>query len=268
MVTGYTLDDVECRMIESRVLIHRMRLTIAPSRERPVQLLVVLDPFLWLPAIITFVRALDQLEHAIPATTVVGVEHDTYGDHHAYWSRRARDFTPSQGTMPNTISTLPLLDGTGHAADFTAHLSNEVLPAVAGTRPEPEHRIVMGWSLSGLFTLATTIHAPAPGLFTRHIAVSPSLFWAGGALLADAETTRPSSDRIYLVAGAREEPETPLEDSQLVEDTRMITNLHRFAAQCRPDAVRIDIAPDAHHFTSGHHTLHRAIASTLAEGSR
>jgi len=72
----------------------------------------------------------------------------------------------------------------GRSADFRRYLQQEVIPFVEkGWRTSGESAL-MGESLAGLFVVETLLRQP--GLFDRYIAISPSLWWDGGALTREA----------------------------------------------------------------------------------
>jgi predicted alpha/beta superfamily hydrolase len=72
----------------------------------------------------------------------------------------------------------------GRSAEFRRHLEQEVIPFVEKGWRTSGDRTLMGESLAGLFVVETLLRQP--GLFDRHIAISPSLWWDGGALVREA----------------------------------------------------------------------------------
>ena len=93
---------------------------------------------------------------------------------------RSRDLTPLT-TDPKEAERVPEAGG---ADAFLEFLTGELLPWVeARYRTEP-FRILVGHSFGGLFNMHALLRAPDG--FQAHIAVSPSLWWSGSALLARA----------------------------------------------------------------------------------
>ncbi|MBC6981991.1 alpha/beta hydrolase [Caulobacter sp. 17J80-11] len=72
----------------------------------------------------------------------------------------------------------------GASADFRRYVADEVIPFVEARWRADGERAVMGESLAGLFVLETFLREP--GMFDRYVAISPSLWWDGGALAAEA----------------------------------------------------------------------------------
>lgn len=69
----------------------------------------------------------------------------------------------------------------GGSAAFRAFVRDELLPQIAARYRTSEERAIVGESLAGLFVLETCIQEP--DLFDTCIALSPSLWWNGGALV-------------------------------------------------------------------------------------
>ncbi|HEX8643278.1 MAG TPA: alpha/beta hydrolase-fold protein [Allosphingosinicella sp.] len=88
----------------------------------------------------------------------------------------------------------------GGADAMRAFLREEVRPFVEGRVRASGEDIVMGESLAGLFVVETLLRAP--DLFDSWIAISPSLWWNRGSLLAEAPALLPRHDarprRLYL----------------------------------------------------------------------
>lgn len=68
----------------------------------------------------------------------------------------------------------------GHSADFRRYIATEVIPLVEARYRTDGTRGVIGESLAGLFIVESAL--VEPGLFQRHAAVSPSLWWDGERL--------------------------------------------------------------------------------------
>jgi predicted alpha/beta superfamily hydrolase len=69
----------------------------------------------------------------------------------------------------------------GGSAAFRAFVRDELIPQIAARHRVGEERAVVGESLAGLFVLETCTQEPE--LFDTCIALSPSLWWNGGALV-------------------------------------------------------------------------------------
>ena len=94
----------------------------------------------------------------------------------------------------------------GGSAAFRRFLRDELMPQVAARYRTTDERAIMGESLAGLFVLETFFGEPE--LFTTYVAISPSVWWNGGRLVAEAETTlqagRWAGRTLYLTAADEE----------------------------------------------------------------
>jgi len=72
----------------------------------------------------------------------------------------------------------------GQSERFRRFIAQEVLPFVEGRFRTGGDTALMGESLAGLFVVETFLKAPE--MFDRYVAVSPSLWWDGGRLAAQA----------------------------------------------------------------------------------
>lgn len=68
----------------------------------------------------------------------------------------------------------------GGAAKFRAHIAQEIIPFIESQYRTSDRRVVIGESLAAFWITDTFLNAP--GLFTDHIAISPSLWWDEMAL--------------------------------------------------------------------------------------
>lgn len=129
---------------------------------------------------------------AVPPFIVVGVA-NTPGriEEYTAWPQRLRD-----GSVRG-----------GGAAGYARFLIEAVKPAIDAryrTRPEREHTAVGGSSLGGLLSIWLLLKAPQ--VFGAGLVVSPSVWWAGEAILAEvaaAPATLPRP-RIWLDIGTAE----------------------------------------------------------------
>lgn len=111
-----------------------------------------------------------NLQMGMPAAIVVGIANID----------RKRDFTfPSE--IPELKEKYPT---TGHSAPFIDFLQKELKPFVEKKYSNNPRSIFIGQSLGGL--LASEIILKRPGLFSRYIIISPSLWWNDESLLNEA----------------------------------------------------------------------------------
>ncbi|MBW6398764.1 alpha/beta hydrolase [Roseomonas sp. HJA6] len=186
-------------------------------------------------------------------------------------NRRTFDYTPAAD--PATLGERP--DGgawteTGGADAFIEVLETQVKPLLAGLAPiDPARQALFGHSLGGL--LALHLLLTRPEAFARIVAVSPSLWWNGGALLRDLEARHASLPanraRVMIAVGGEEEPpETPGEDPHAARrrSHRLITNARAFADRLPADVFRI--LPEENHGSAVHAALGPALRFALPAG--
>lgn len=90
---------------------------------------------------------------------------------------RRRDLTgPTRIASDSAIA--PVVGG---SAAFRSFVRDELMPHIEGRYRTTDERAIIGESLAGLFVVETLLLEPA--LFRSYIAVDPSLWWNGGALL-------------------------------------------------------------------------------------
>src|SRR5436853_327354 len=99
----------------------------------------------------------------VPEMIIVGI---TYaGDNPNYDALRAMDYTPAAESRN---------PGSGDAPKFLAFLKKELVPFIeTNYRADPAHRILMGSSLGGLFTLYAMFTEPT--FFSGYISASPAV---------------------------------------------------------------------------------------------
>lgn len=109
---------------------------------------------------------------------------------------RQHELTPA-ATDPRFAQGFPQAGG---AADFRRFIAEEVRPFVEARYPAAPRSALIGESLAGLFVVDTMLEAPT--LFDDYIAISPSLWWDGGRVAAEASAklTAPQleSRRLYM----------------------------------------------------------------------
>jgi len=104
-------------------------------------------------------------------------------------------------TTPSSVAAdRARLPSAGGAAAYRRFLATELKPWVAAHFRTDGRSAIIGESLAGLFVLQTFLEAP--DAFDDYIAVSPSLWWNGGALAgeaaADLRRGRFAGKRLFL----------------------------------------------------------------------
>ena len=95
-------------------------------------------------------------------------------------TQRRRDLTgPTRFAADSAIA--PRVGG---SAAFRRFLREELIPAVGARYRTTGERAIVGESLAGLFVVETFLADPA--LFDHYVALDPSVWWNGGALLDSA----------------------------------------------------------------------------------
>jgi predicted alpha/beta superfamily hydrolase len=141
------------------------------------------------------VNSVDSLiaRHAIRPVIVVGIPN----------TERRRDLTgPTRLHSDSAIA--PRVGG---SAAFRAFIRDELMPAVAARYRITGERAIVGESLAGLFVLETFLREPV--LFTHYVALDPSVWWNGGALVDSAPALLASRDstRRTLFLASSSQPE-------------------------------------------------------------
>ncbi len=137
------------------------------------------------------VRAVDSLiaAKAIRPVMVVGIPN----------TQRRRDLTgPTRFASDSAVA--PRVGG---SAAFRAFVRDELIPAVNTRYRTTGERAIVGESLAGLFVVETFLLEPS--LFTHYIALDPSIWWNGGALVAEAEARLrafPAGERSFYLGSA------------------------------------------------------------------
>lgn len=124
--------------------------------------------------------------------------------------RRNRELTtswPAFEPVTPALLGMPGVARTGGADAFLAFLADELRPALAEAFPiDTDDATLTGQSFGGLFVLYALLHRP--DAFRRYLAVSPSLWWNGRALLDAAARiveSRPAPvARLYMCVGELE----------------------------------------------------------------
>ena len=141
------------------------------------------------------VRSQPNVAHAV----VVGIGYP------GETNRRDQDYTPPAPDSP---------PGTGGGEGFLGFIQQQLMPAIGlQFSIDPSRQAIFGHSYGGLLVLHALF--TRPGLFHRHVAVSPSIGWGNGAILASEAAFRdhppPEASRLglMLALGALEGPARP-----------------------------------------------------------
>lgn len=132
---------------------------------------------------------------------IVGVDHAG--------PARIDEYTPVRDRKHN---------GGGRAADYARLLIEELTPLIDSrfrTETGPENTGVGGSSLGGLVSLYLALKHP--DVFGRAAVMSPSVWWAGGAILQEVDAISGVTPRMWLDIGGREGLEA-------LRDTRELRN--------------------------------------------
>ena len=122
------------------------------------------------PHVVNTVDSLMRLR-VIRPVIVVGIEN----------TERRRDLTG-----PTTVkSDSEIAPRVGGSARFRSFIRDELMPEVRKRYRCTDETTIVGESLAGLFVLETMLLEPT--LFRRYIALSPSLWWNGEALVGSAQ---------------------------------------------------------------------------------
>jgi predicted alpha/beta superfamily hydrolase len=113
-------------------------------------------------------------------------------------TERRRDLTgPTRIATDSTIAT-----HVGGSAAFRRFIRDELMPVVRARYRTTDERAIVGESLAGLFIVETFL--VEPDLFNHFVALDPSLWWNGAALVDSAATrlTRfdPAPRTLYLAS--------------------------------------------------------------------
>jgi predicted alpha/beta superfamily hydrolase len=264
-------------VIESSHVDASYRVDLAvPERatDRPVPVVVVLDGSAMFLSATEFARTVTRVTLGeLPPVAVVGVTCLT-PDHLAYVSARFRDFTPvawePHGPFADDVAMMG--HGSGGASAFLSTVVDEVLPRVGDVvEVDGERLAVCGWSLSGLF--AAFAWRERPDVFSRLLAISPSLWWADAAILSEPVPVRPAGHRAFVCAGELEEgdpsrvwPQRFANGAQR-EMAAMVRNAATFAEMCATAGAattHVTFA-DEHHITVHSAGLARGLVTLFAD---
>jgi predicted alpha/beta superfamily hydrolase len=145
-----------------------------------------------------------------PDVIIVGITYT--GAHANYDSLRAVDYTPVAD---------PSTPWSGGGAKFLSFLKTELIPFMeTNYQGDPAHRLLMGSSLGGLFTLYAMFSEPT--LFSGYAACSPAVTYANrGAFAQEAAFSGSHSDlatKLFVSVGDKEELFDPV--TEYLEELR------------------------------------------------
>lgn len=129
----------------------------------------------------------------------------------------------------------------GGSAAFRRFIASELIPQIDRRYRTTSERGIIGESLAGLFIMETFLDEPA--LFTHYIALDPSVWWNGGALIDSAGSKIAALDSkqrsIYFASSL--EPGTSVRSAKLAD----------FLRAARPKGLRwtYEPRPDLTHGT-------------------
>jgi predicted alpha/beta superfamily hydrolase len=151
------------------------------------------------------VRTVDSLAAVgqLPPILVVGIPN----------TQRRRDLTgPTRLRADSAIA--PRVGG---SFQFRRFIRDELVPQIDRLYRTTPERGIIGESLAGLFILETFLEEP--GLFSHYVALDPSLWWNGGALVDSAQRRIATLDKkprtLYMVSSL--EPSTSVGLAKLSE---------------------------------------------------
>jgi len=98
---------------------------------------------------------------------------------------RNRDLTPEHADVKNGDGSVAAFPTSGGADKFLDFIQTELMPEIEKRYRTAHYRIFAGHSFGGLFAIHALV--TRPDLFDAYIAVSPSLQWADGHTLHDAQ---------------------------------------------------------------------------------
>lgn len=190
----------------------------------------------------------------IPPMIVVGVPN----------TNRTRDLTPpvrADARMsgdPSAPIISQVFPTAGGADRFLRFLEEELAPYIEAHYRTQPYRVLVGHSFGGLFAVHALMNRPQS--FHAYIAISPSLWWNDGELVAGAVKSLerlPKQERfLYMSMGD--------------EGTEMLKPIQQLAAtleQARPArlAWRYSFLPNDHHASTPHRTLYDGLEAAFED---
>lgn len=180
-----------------------------------------------------------------PRAVVVGIGYPE-ADKAVHIGRRYVDLAPPSSDAPTPA---PPADPRGPPGNdqFLGFLVDELKPLIERTyRTDPGRQALFGHSLGGLFVLHVLF--TRPGAFQTYVAVSPSVWWADGGVLAEEEAfTREHAGkeihaRLLIAVGEWEQrPRSdvpPAKQAQVAKRGRMVVSARELADRLSRSPVK------------------------------
>jgi predicted alpha/beta superfamily hydrolase len=153
----------------------------------------------------------------VPEMIIIGITYS--GEDADYGALRAMDYT----TVPDAF-----IPGSGDAPRFFAFLKEQLIPFVESNyRADPSHRVLMGSSFGGIFTLYAMFTEPT--LFNGYVVGSPAVTYGRRfAFQQEADYAEDHKDlpvRLFLSVGEIEELAYPVKEFMQILGERQYTGL-------------------------------------------
>lgn len=181
-----------------------------------------------------------------PRSIVVGIEN----------TNRKRDFSfavPNLDFVEKMGFKKESFPAVGGSSKYIAFLEKELQPYISKQYRTNAQKTVIGESFAGL--LATEILLKHRHLFDTYIIVTPSLWWGGESLLAEApkllKTGNNSNVQVYVGACNKEEDLTMYNDA-----VKLGAVLRHYGVNLKQ--VKFDYMPDEIHATAMHQAVYNA----------
>lgn len=246
-------------------------------RSGSLPVLLVTDGNLCFPTAAQLSGALAMEPDGPPPMLVVGIGYEVSdnrrgAEHHVI---RTRDLSPVEdkrfeAMMRKAPPPLTWRDDIqpGGAERFRRFILDELVPWLADRFDVDDKDLSLaGVSMGGLFVLDTLLSEPRA--FKRHIAVSPSIWWADryvlNRLIESPEVLNDIEGYLYMAVGEREEAQDPF--------ARMVSNLRDFvdAFPGNPQTrlrLSYEILPGETHMSAFGPAFSRALRTVFASQSR
>jgi predicted alpha/beta superfamily hydrolase len=167
---------------------------------------------------------------------------------------RKRDFT-----YPTTVEADKKRSPTsGHSDKFIAFIEKELQPFIDKKYKTNSSRTLIGESLGGL--LAVEILFKKPGLFSKYIIVSPSLWWDNASLLKLSPDILKDTfkQKIDIYIGVGKEGLAPTEEPHVMETEADLLQKKIKSTKSKNVSTYLDHLPDEDHATIAHQAVMNA----------
>jgi uncharacterized protein len=180
---------------------YRLRLSwpFTPPPASGWPLLTILDGDAYFGLLTDTTRNLAQIGEEIADCAILGIGYAD-ADPCAWHTLRALDLTPTEPGVDDVAGLAANPAGFGGLDPFLNMLEKIALPWASERLPiDASQHCLFGHSFGGLATLYARF--TRPDLFTRHIAISPALYWNGNVV---SRTARGTGQPLYIGVGAHE----------------------------------------------------------------